>query len=281
MKIDKAIELFLLDCKLKRLKKRSISTYTIHLNHFKAFCVANNKHTVNEVDTFFLKDYSLFISNKSIAYQRNLLGNVNLLFSYLLTDGLITTKPKIRLPKKIVRVKDILSKEEISKILKACNNAKQRLMILVLLDTGMRINEMINLKLEDTDLNKGIITIREGKSGERFVSFGNKTKKALLIFIEDRERGFLFLTNSEKKYTLSGVNKVFKGIRKRSGVHHFTAHACRRTMITNSIRSKMPLDILMRISGHTDFETIKDHYLKTDVQDLIDAQQEYGLVDNL
>ena len=119
------------------------------------------------------------------------------------------------------------------------------------------------------------------KSGERFVTIGNRVKKGLIIYLEEREKGPVFLTNSKKRYTLSGINKIFKNIRKRSGVKHFTAHSCRRTFITNSIRGKMPLDILMRLSGHSDFKTVKEHYLKTETKDLIDAQDEYGLIDNL
>lgn len=281
MKIAKCIELFLLDAKIKRLKPRSIKTYTIHLQIFSSFCDTQNITEIEQVNTLFIKEYGLSLSDKSIAYQRNLLSMVSNLFTYLIQDELIAAKPKIKLPRKVIRIKEILSKEDIGRVIKACNNPKQRLMILMLLDTGMRISELIGLDIQQIDFETGVIHLLDTKSGERFVTIGNRVRKGLIIYLDDREKGPLFLTNSRKRYSLSGINRICKNIRKRSGVKYFTAHACRRTFITNSIRGKMPLDILMRLSGHTDFKTVREHYLKTETKDLIDAQEEHGLVDNL
>ncbi len=281
MKIKAAVDLFLLDCQIKRLKPRSIKMYSIHLKYFLAFCSSNNVESLDKVDSIFIKHYTLSLLQRTQSYQRNLLSIVNNFLVYCVSDGLLQVKPKVKLPNKIIRVKKSLSKDDIHKILAACRNKKQTLIILFYLDTGLRMNEGISVDVSDVDLSNGLVHVKNGKNGERFVSIGIKVRKAILLYLDGRIDGPLLLTNSKKRYSISGMTKIMKNLRKRSGILHFSCHAMRRTFVTKCLRNSMPIDIVARLSGHSDYQTLKNHYIDTNTDDLIEAQAKYGLIDNL
>lgn len=281
MQLDTAFDLFILDCQIRRLKPRSINAYRKQLSYFLRFCRDNGIEEIEKISSPLIKKYTLTLESKSITYQRNLLATIALFLSYCVKDELLKTKPKITLPNKESKVKSAFTQEDIKLILSKCKKQRDYLICLYLLETGVRLYELITTDIEDINFTQGLVKVRFGKSGERYVVVGVKLRKQLFIYLNGRKNGPLFLSQYKKRLTISGITSLMDRLREKTGIPYLTCHAFRRTFATLSLRKGMDINILARLMGHVDLQMLKNHYLDLSQQDLVDSNQKFSIVDNL
>jgi len=135
--------------------------------------------------------------------------------------------------------------------------------------------------VEDVDLSQGLVKVRHGKTGERYVVIGAKVRKLLIIYLQGRTSGALFLSKYKKRLTISGMTSLMDRLRAKTGIPHLTCHTFRRTFATNSLRQGMDITILAKLMGHADLQMLRNHYLDINNEDLIDANNKYSIADNL
>ncbi len=280
LSLDTANNAYLLDCTIRNLKPSSILDYKKKLKVFFDFCTSNQISDVSELTPPFIKQFqqSLTQSNKSDRYIFNICVVVNTFLKFCVDEQIVETPLKVKLPRVQSKVKQAFTKEEVSTILKACNSKRDYLICILLLDTGLRSNELVSVDIRDIDLNQGLIKVRNGKYGERFVSIGAKVRKSLLLYIGERKRGILLKSNRGQGLTLSGLIQLMKRLKKKTGIPHLHCHTFRRTFAINSVRQSVNIHVLAKIMGHKDVETLKQ-YLDITLDDI--KTLSYSLVDNL
>ena len=275
-----ALDTFYLDCEIKRLKPKTIKFYQVTLQNLVTYCNERDINYLSDITSKILKDFSksLIGRNLSTQYQHNILRATRAFFNFCVSDELIGEAPKIVFPKLPKEVKKALTKEEIKSVLSACRSDRDRLIILLFLDTGLRNNELCSLDASDIDIKEGLILVRHGKTGQRYVPIGANVRKKLLI--HKRNKTILFFGKTGKRITISGIVQMFKRLRKRTGIAHLSAHSLRRTFAISCIRNGMNIHILAKMMGHTTIDVLK-HYLDISTEDLQKAQKQFGVVDNL
>lgn len=280
LSVETVYNAFILDCQIRNLKSLSIINYRKKLKFFLYYCTSNNVTPISEVTSNTLKQFQLYLlqQKRSDRYTFNICVVTNTFMKFCHDEKLIPELLKVKLPKVADKVKSAFSKNDIHKILKACTNRRDYLICLLLLDTGLRSNELVNLELQDIDLENGLVKVRFGKTGERFVSIGAKVRKTLLLHIGERKRGCLFKSTKGNALTLSGLMQLMKRLRKKTGIQHLHAHTFRRTFAINSVRQSVNIHVLAKIMGHKDIETLK-HYLDITLDDI--KELSFSLVDSL
>ncbi|MEM0130895.1 MAG: tyrosine-type recombinase/integrase [Saccharolobus sp.] len=166
--------------------------------------------------------------------------------------------PKIR--KKEVKA---LTEEEINRVLEACKRARDKLIIRLLLDTGLRANELLSIKIKDIDIDNNMIRVRNTKNGEeRVVFFTDNTKQILKKYIRGKN-----LDDKLFYITYDALYRKLKRVGEKVGID-LRPHVLRHTFATLSLKRGMNLITLQKLLGHKDIKTtqIYTHLILEDLR---------------
>jgi integrase/recombinase XerC len=176
-----------------------------------------------------------------------------------------------KLPEKVLEPADL---GDVAAMLKACREhrlgERDKALLLTLLDTGLRANELTSLDLADLDAYTGTMMVRHGKGGKtRSVFLGEKARRAVRAYLKTRqtEAGPLFITETSGRLTYSGLRQIIRRCAERAGVKEPPLHAFRRAFALNMLRNGCDLLTLQRLMGHADLSLLR-RYAKQTVDDL-------------
>lgn len=270
--------------------QRTISWYSANLHQFRAY-VLNRHHSenVNSIDTKLLREYILHLMSKhrfenhpyntptnEPLSSSTIHGHIRTLraFSHwLLKEKLSDTNftAGIKPPKIVKKVISTLSDEEISQILNTFNPSshsemRNKVMFMLLLDTGLRIGELIGLKMDDIHISDGLMKVMGKGKKERMVPIGNKAQKALQSYLfrhrpkpahSGIENAFLSIFGTP--ITENSVELSFSRLAKKSGINRLHAHLCRHTFATMFLLNGGDVFTLQQILGHTTLEMVRNY----------------------
>lgn len=191
-------------------------------------------------------------------------------FNWLYGEGYATEHKlaKLKPPKAPTKVVEVLSQDEISRLLKCINpnkdaGARHFAILMLLLDSGLRCGEMRNFRIDDINFEGGYIKVMGKGKKERIVPFDTATQKALLSYsfhfrpeplnpiIEN-----FFLTIDGKPLSVNCIKMMFQRIAKKSGIKRLHPHLCRHTFATNYLINGGDVFSLQQILGHTTLEMV-------------------------
>ncbi|MEL7657423.1 MAG: site-specific integrase, partial [Bacillota bacterium] len=142
---------------------------------------------------------------------------------------------------------------------------RDKAIILTLLDTGVRAQELLQMDITDLNLITGEILVKQGKGRKpRTVFIGSKTKRTLRNYLNKRNDPIpaLWITNSNyHKLTYSGLVWVIKRRSKTAGVDNIPLHSFRRQFALSMLRRGVDILTISRIMGHTSLAVI-NRYVK-------------------
>ena len=173
----------------------------------------------------------------------------------------------------------ILDENEIKKILSVFNirylsSFTNYLILRMMAETGMRVSEVLNLRLEFVDLNSGKIIIKEGKGNkDRIVYINNGLLENLISYLTRTEKGttgLVFTTRTGGKINQNNINRMIETYRKKAGIEkHISAHTFRHSYATALLRETGNLSLVQRVLGHEDISTtqIYVHLADKDVEE--------------
>ena len=285
--VQKMIDGFLLDCSARRLSIHTISDYRNTLRKFSAY-VGSDK-SITAITRFDLRAFfaSQTVSNKSV---RNYFGALSVFFKFAMAEEIIEENPLIgiKLPKPETRAIEPISDADIRKLIKSIDSYKSvhknrnRAIIYLLLDTGLRVSELCGIMRENLDLDNRTAKVFGKNSKERIVAFSQTTAKHLWRYSSTSENDseFLFIANNGKPLIRNNVLAMLYYWCDKAGIKRFSPHKLRHTYAISFLRNGGNIFALQYSLGHTDLEMTK-RYLAVSNVDIIEAHKIASPVSNL
>jgi integrase/recombinase XerD len=152
----------------------------------------------------------------------------------------------------------ILSFVEVKMLLKATNNLKHKTMIALNYSAGLRIGEMIKMKINDIDSSRMLIHIKAAKGKkDRMVPLSTKLLKMLRAYYKEyAPKDFLFEGQSGKAYSASSFNQLLKRAGKKAKIRkRFSSHALRHSYATHLLENGTDVRVIQKLLGHNSIKT--------------------------
>ena len=186
-------------------------------------------------------------------------------FSWLEDEDYIIKSPvrRIHKIKTAQLVKDTLSDENIEQLRDNCENIRDLSLIELLVSTGMRVGEIVNINKKDINFEERSCIVLGKGNKQREVYFDAKTKIHLLEYLDkrndDNEALFVSFRKPYQRLSSSGIELIVRNIGIDSNINNVHPHKFRRTLATMAIDKGMPVEQVQKLLGHVKIETTM-HY---------------------
>ena len=237
--------------------------------------------------------------NKLIAgcSQRMVLGafaTLSTFFNWAVVEGLINRSPtaNIKRPKVAKTITPVFSKDEMTTLLKACEEgddeaiiARNKAILMVLLDTGVRISELLDMRINRINLNESSAQVHGKGSKDRNIYFGAQSKKALWRYISlfrPQPMGVVnnvFLNHDGTALQSRRVAHILKKLGKKAGVDNVHPHRFRHTAAVQFLRNGGNLFALQKMLGHTTLDMVR-YYVELSQEDVKNVHKTASPADN-
>ena len=254
----------------KNYSLNTIKNYQNDLLTFYNYCETNNLNllVVNDDNIRnYLKHLNNNLSNNSI---NRFISSLRGFYKYLLRENIITTNPTtyIETPKNVKPLPTVLSKEEVEKLLNITLNNKysyrNKAMIELMYATGLRVSELVNLKINDIDIETKLLKTKGKGNKERLIPIGEYAISIIVLylhrsrkeFLKNKKSKYLFITNQGDKMTRFQFYNIIRGSAKRIGITtHFSPHTLRHSFATHLLNNGADLRIIQEMLGHSSIST--------------------------
>lgn len=272
-----------------KVRPDTIDMYLDHLgdmiNFFNAHGVYESKHiNQNIIDKFI--SFSKFKNNKNITINKRI-GILTAMLKRTAEAGLIT-QPEYKFQKlKETPAKiEIVTPESVVKILAQIDRMKlsHQAIIYILLTTGIRRNEIVNLKMKNIDFKHKSIYMDFTKNGKpRFCYFGEKLEKLLLLLIKKNKQDnpYLFQSTHKSKPHLSkgSVSSMLNKLKKDLGIDILSSHRFRHLYATQLLRNGADIFSVKELMGHQRLE-ITQRYIDFTNEEIKENNFKYNPLNN-
>jgi integrase/recombinase XerD len=262
---------------------------------FKSYLQIDKKYSQNTYDSYDkdIKDYLTYFKNKKDFYKinekdifeyitnlkKNKLNDrsiarkitaIRSFYKFLMIEKKIENNPieLIESPKIGKHLPKVLSKEDIEKLLDIKLNSdfdyRNKAMLELIYASGLRVSELVNLKINDVDLfNASVRTMGKG-SKERIIPLGNYAIQAISVYLNEHRTSLLkdyftdalFLNNHGQKMTRQGFFQIIKKIAKEKNIKmSFSPHTLRHSFATHLLDYGADLRSIQELLGHSDIST--------------------------
>lgn len=269
----------------KRYSDSTITTYTTYVADFLEF------HAEKLIETLSNRDVELFIEsvfmerNYSISTQRQFVSALKL-FTVFRPDTQIESLELVR-PKKSRLLPSVLSQGEILRLLQRTTNLKHRAIIALIYSCGLRISELLHLKLEDIDIERRQILIKNSKGRkDRYVGLAESFLPLLNNYIMSYRPTQLFAEGTNNgPYSPESIRSFLKRNCKLAGINkRVTPHTLRHSYATHLLENGVDIRYIQTLLGHSRPETtmIYTHVKRQDLMNISNpldvAVQQYKAV---
>ncbi|WP_053985147.1 site-specific tyrosine recombinase XerD [Niameybacter massiliensis] len=257
---------------VKHSSVNTIQSYERDLKYFFKFLSEHQIDQVNEISCEWIQTYLDYMRslNKSSSTISRTLASIRAFFFYLIKEGKAYENPAvaIEMPKITKKVPKILSENDISVLLNEPHTTdikgiRDKAMLELLYATGIRVTELITLKVTDINLNQGYIICRD-QNKERCIPIGKPAITALKNYltdvryamIRDQHEEALFVNCNGLPLTRQGFWKILKTYAKNAHIEaEITPHMLRHSFAAHLIQHGANLKSVQQMLGHSDIST--------------------------
>ncbi len=269
----------------KKYSHNTIESYKRDLTKLDDY-LKKNINSVNESD---IKKYLAFLTEQKeskTSVARNI-SSLRSFYKFLLIEKVIDNNPleNIELPKLDKRLPKTLDEEDIDKLLDIklvdSFSFRNKAMLELMYATGLRVSELVNLKIHDIDLDMALVTTMGKGSKERVIPIGDYALYFVSEYItkyrnnmlKKEYNDYLFLNNHGKQMTRQGFFKILKNIALENNIDKdFSPHTLRHSFATHLLNHGADLRSIQELLGHSDISTtqIYTHVSNSQLRDNYD-----------
>lgn len=256
----------------KKYSNATILSYQDNLKTFQEFCEKEKKSSLKEIAKEDLKKYLEYLKkkydcDKTISHHITVLRSF---YKFLMIEKYIDKNPVsyLELPKIRKALPHVLTVEEVNTLLNIsvtdAFSARNKAMIELMYAAGLRVSELVNVKLSDIDYEMATIKTFGKGSKERIIPLGEYAISALKLYEEEYRstlcikgpREYMFLNNHGEHLTRVGFFKILKKLAKEVGIKtEFSPHTLRHSFATHLLDYGADLRSIQELLGHSSIST--------------------------
>ncbi len=244
--------------KMLKLKRYSPHTEKNYIHAFQNFLDHFKQQNITELKKQDIQEYLLTQIEKGLSSSFQNLQINAIKFYYEKVLGRKKEIYNLPRPKKEHKLPSVLSEEEVIQIFKQVLNIKHKAILYLLYSGGLRLSEVVNLKITDIDSKRNLILIREAKGKKDRTTL---LSQILLEFLRDyyrkyKPKDYLFEGQDGKQYSVRSVQNIFKTALSKSGIKkHATVHTLRHSFATHLLERGTDLRYIQELLGHANLKT--------------------------
>lgn len=257
---------------VKRTSENTEMSYRRDLFKVKKYMEEQGIQDIGKITSTNLNSYILHMEKlkfSAATISRNI-ASLKAFYHYLFKEGMVAKDEAemLRAPKIEKKMPEILSMQEVVRLLEQPSGStpkeiRDKAMLELLYATGIRVTELITLKLADVNLQMGYIVCKDAGK-ERVIPFGNEAKNALARYLEETRSSmiseassqYLFANCSGQPMSRQGFWKLIKFYAKKAGiVADITPHTLRHSFAAHLVENGADLRSVQEMLGHSDIST--------------------------
>ena len=255
------------------LSPRTLDAYRRDLERLAIFLTARRVARPGDVSTEDLREFVYHLKDRGLQPTsiRRALSAIRTYYRFLLGEGLVVSDPTERMetPRTWRRLPDVLARDEVARILDAPDPAdrlfwRDKAMLEFAYASGVRVGELITLRVRDVDIGEGFASVMGKGSRERLVPVGRSALRALVVYLRETRPelarpghdGAVFLNARGGPLSRMGVWKILRKHVERAGVRkRVTPHTLRHSFATHLLEGGADLAAVQEMLGHADIAT--------------------------
>ncbi len=275
----------------KNYATNTILSYDNDLNLLLDY-LEDSKLTINEITKSDLKIYisglyNIGFNSSTISHHISVIKSF---FNFLCLKRILDNNPTILLsyPKKKKNLPKFLYQSEINELINSIDQNKlygkrNYALIILMYSTGLRVSELVNIKLKDIDIKERQILVLGKGNKYRYVLLNDICIAALVDYINlersnllktKEDLGFLFINNKSTQLTNRGVREVIKSLIKNTSILlDVSPHTLRHTFATHLLENGMDIKVVQELLGHENLATtqVYTHVTKENLKSVYDS----------
>ena len=308
LELGNLIQGFKLSCQTECKSPRTVEWYTSFLDRFHRFLERNNRPTnISYLDKTHIREFIRYLQVEarvphtgtplSTATIQAYVRVLKAFFSWATREEYLKSNPMavIPMPKSATKIIGTFTDEQMAKLTDVClrstvNGHRNLTILLLFLDSGLRVSELVGIELDDVNLPEGHIIIRQGKGQkERVIPVGSIVQKSLWKYINlyrpkplTDNIARLFLSNNGLPLTRNGIQQMMRRLASRAGITgvRCSPHTFRHTFSKRYLTNGGDIFSLQRILGHSSLASVRI-YLNLFACDIKKQHQRFSPVDRL
>ena len=274
----------------KHLADNSVEAYTHDIVDFEHFILRQFDVPPTKVESFMIERYLayLFDNERKKSSQARILSGIKSFYNYLLLNDKIESSPTefVEAPKVGRHLPDVLTVEEIDTIISSIDPStpkgrRDRAMLELLYSCGLRVTELITLRVCDLFFGEGYIRVVGKGNKQRLVPINATARERIMIYLDDRRERYrgnedtLFLNNRGGKLTRIMIFTIIREAVKRTGIEkQVSPHTFRHSFATHLLAGGASIRQIQEMLGHESIST-------TEIYTHLDAERLRSTVEKL
>jgi integrase/recombinase XerD len=243
------------DLRLKNFSSKTIKVYV----HAVAKFARHFGRSPDQLSQQDIRDYLVHLMERGVARSTGVVVRNALRHLYTDTLGRPDCLEKLPRPKREQRLPVVLSRDEVQRLFATVTNLKQKALFMVAYDAGLRLSEIINLRIEDIDSERMVIRVRQGKGKkDRYA----RLTPGLLGLLREywqayRPKSLLFPgAQPNKPYDLATPGQLLKKACRKAGItKRVSMHTLRHSFATHLLEAGTNLRVIQQLLGHERIQT--------------------------
>ena len=237
------------ELKLKGFSEKTVQNYAWFVGKFL-------EHSKKRAEDLNEDDCKRYIASIIDEKSRNTVSLASSVIKFFYSEILNKPLLKFKMPKKEGKLPEVLTKDEIKMLINAAETEKSRIMMLFLYSSGLRVSELVNLKVSDMDLKEKCGWVRKGKGGkDRLFFLSDFLMKPMQDYLgKNPENKFLF--SCEKPLTTRNIQKIIKAASIKAGIKkNVHPHSLRHSYATHLLDAGVDIRRIQSLLGHKNIHT--------------------------
>ena len=255
------------------LAQNTIISYRYDLIKYINFLKKNKVQSLNQTSKGLINNYFVYLRKEGLeinSISRNLVA-IKMFYRFMLAEGFINedVSSLIEFPRVSKKLPYALSLREINILLEDSNfkgylGQRNQAILELFYATGIRVSELINLKIDDVNMENQMLKCLGKGSKERIIPFGSKAYQSLSLYLEkvrpklakDPKENVLFLNSRGERLSRQGIFYLVKQYARKAGIgKKVTPHTLRHTLATHLLENGADLRSVQEMLGHSDIST--------------------------